>query len=296
MFRWFKNGPRRPKKHEPLQTHPQGVEVLGRRYLQGEYLLPKDAQEGDRLTFQHHYFHELLQGNFIAPLDPARVRDLLDVGSGSGIWAREMAQQFPAAQVFGLDRECTQILNLPPPPNYRFVRGNVLEGLPFDNHSFDYVHQRLLVAGIPARKWRAEIGELARVTRPGGWVELVEFAHFFHRYGPLTRQLRKWWNQLCEQRGFDMAIIPVLDHFLREAGLHTQKKVVQVPIGGWGGRGGEMLAKDLLAALEAMSGVYCTTLNLPSARFEEVLTGLSGEWDAFQTEFQIFLFLGEKSL
>lgn len=291
LFHWRKKASRQPQKQVSLQSSLHAVEVLGhRRYLKGEYLLPKDQQEGDRLTFQHYYFKSVFQGNYVAPLDPARIRDILDVGTGSGIWAREMAQEFPAAYVLGLDQESFP-LNLPPPPNYRFVRANLLEGLPFEDQSFDYVHQRLLVAGIPASKWQTVIMDLARVMRSGGWVELLEFGDFFDHYGPATKQLRKWWRQIATARHFDMDLIPNLHQFLTGAHLYTKRNVVQVPIGG---HDGDLLAKDLIAALQAMSSIYCTTCNISPEQFKKVLYGLPQEWREYQTRFLIFTFLGEK--
>jgi ubiquinone/menaquinone biosynthesis C-methylase UbiE len=52
------------------------------------------------------------------------------------------------------------------PRNYQFVLGNLLEGLPFPDNSFDYVHMRALVTAIPHNRWQGVIDDLARVTRP----------------------------------------------------------------------------------------------------------------------------------
>jgi len=59
------------------------------------------------------------------------------------------------------------------PPNYAFVAGNILEGLPFADGGFDFVHMRLVFFAIPADRWPFVIGELVRVTRLGaGWNRL----------------------------------------------------------------------------------------------------------------------------
>ncbi len=135
------------------------------------YLLPKDDPEAQRLNFQHHLLKSLLAGNYAAPIN--NLHSVLDVGCGTGRWVTEMAQEFPATQVVGLDIQ-HPILHIQQPANTLFLLGDILKGLPFANQSFDFVHQRLLVAAIPAANWRSVILELMRVTRSGGWIELVE--------------------------------------------------------------------------------------------------------------------------
>jgi ubiquinone/menaquinone biosynthesis C-methylase UbiE len=103
----------------------------------------------------------------------AGMQEEKDVGCGTGRWVIEMARTFPGAQVVGLDIEPPQSGQILP-PNARFVQANLLDGLPFADRSFDFTHQRLMVLAIPAAHWSAVVGELVRVTHPGGWVELLE--------------------------------------------------------------------------------------------------------------------------
>ena len=62
------------------------------------------------------------------------------------------------------------------PDNYVFVQGDVTKGLPFGDNTFDFVHMRLVVMALPATTWLPVVQELHRVTRPGGWIELVDTA------------------------------------------------------------------------------------------------------------------------
>jgi ubiquinone/menaquinone biosynthesis C-methylase UbiE len=121
------------------------------------YALPCDIEEISRLDFQHYMLRYALQGLYFAPLN--NPSSILDVGTGTGRWALEMAQFFPRANVIGVD------VNPPPaderaatgvdvrPPNYAFTPGNVLEGLPFEDEVFDFVHMRLLFTAIPSDRW-----------------------------------------------------------------------------------------------------------------------------------------------
>lgn len=56
----------------------------------------------DRIDLKHHVITLLCGGNLhLAPLlNPMRI---LDVGTGTGIWAMEMADQYPNSTVTGTD-------------------------------------------------------------------------------------------------------------------------------------------------------------------------------------------------
>src|SRR5262245_40784850 len=74
-----------------------------RRYLEGsDYQLPKDEAEDDRLDFQHHALFHAIGTHYVAPISPP-LRLVLDVGTGTGIWARDIACLHPAAMVIGID-------------------------------------------------------------------------------------------------------------------------------------------------------------------------------------------------
>ena len=191
LFAWFRRRSSRQTGALQAVALQEGTPVAlvgGRMRTIGlPYALPRDMEEINRLDFQHYMLRYALQGLYAAPLkNPVTI---LDVGTGTGRWAMDMAQAFPRAQVVGLD------VNPPPadertgsgldvrPPNYSFAPGNVLEGLPFEDGTFDFVHMRLLFTAIPADRWPFAISELARVTRPDGWVESVETAGLFNGGG-----------------------------------------------------------------------------------------------------------------
>src|SRR4030081_2139569 len=106
------------------------------------YIFPRHPSEVDRLDLQHFALRETLSRNYLAPISgrPA----VLDVGGGTGQWAAEVCEDFPDALVVGLDLHSSKAHNL---PNYAFVKSNVLDGLPFADGRFDFVHQRLLGPG-----------------------------------------------------------------------------------------------------------------------------------------------------
>lgn len=62
-----------------------------------------------------------------------------------------MAKEFPNSKFHGVD-----ISNFFPetkPDNCEFVIGNLTETLPYEDNTFDYIHQRLLVFGLTKESW-----------------------------------------------------------------------------------------------------------------------------------------------
>ncbi|MBX5459331.1 MAG: methyltransferase domain-containing protein [Thermogemmatispora sp.] len=269
-----------------------------RRYLQEQpYLLPKDLGEVNRLDFQHYVLRAALRGNYLAPIQ--QPRRILDVGCGTGQWAFELAQQFPQAEVIGLDLEQIKA-SASPPPNYRFVQGDVLQGLPFANDSFDFVHQRLLTGAIPLTAWPGVVQELARVTAPGGWVELLEVGTALQDYmpsGPATQEFNRLAAQLAALRGLDVESIVLrsLARYLEGAGLiNIHYQPLDVPLGEWGGRIGSLMALDLREACKAISAPLAARFGRPEQEVLALIDQASQEWDEFRTQWHFAVAYGQK--
>ncbi|MGH2479872.1 MAG: class I SAM-dependent methyltransferase, partial [Ktedonobacteraceae bacterium] len=229
-----------------------------RRYLAGsDYFLPKDQEEEFRLNFQHHALYHAIGNHYVAPIDPA-TRLMLDVGTGTGIWAVEMARQFPTAQVIGVDVD-PALFSTRTPENCRLRVGDVLSRLPFPDQFFGYTHQRFLRAAITTRNWPGVVRELARVTSAGGWVELVEMDDQVQPAGPASRHLQTVIAEVSQRLGFDGDVIRHLGDLLTGAGLHAvEEQRIVMPLGEWGGRVGSLLKRDVLAVLDTIKGRCCT--------------------------------------
>ena len=94
------------------------IEENGRLYHSfpdGKYVLPNDEQEQERLDLQNHLFHLTLEGKlFLAPIDRKALHNVLDIGTGTGIWAVEFADLYPEAKVTGTDLSAVQPEFVPP--------------------------------------------------------------------------------------------------------------------------------------------------------------------------------------
>src|SRR4051812_16422099 len=85
----------------------------------------------------------------------------------------EMASDYPNTQITGLDISPIQPSEIRP-QNVDFIIANLLNGLPFENDTFDYVFQRFLFGALPKDSWPDVINELTRVVKPGGYLEVIK--------------------------------------------------------------------------------------------------------------------------
>jgi SAM-dependent methyltransferase len=196
-----------------------------------------------------------------------------------------MARLFPQAHITSVDISASS-LEYTSSSSCTFCLADVLKGLPFPDQQFDYVHQRLLVAAIPATHWPAVIRELIRVTRPGGWVELLEIGVTIQHAGPETTRLLDWMTSKSKERGFDMRFLSQLGEMLAQEGLEAiECHDIPVPLGDWAGRVGAMLKADVLSVFDALKGMYCAQANVPLEQFEALVTLVAQEWEHYHASY-----------
>ncbi|KAI5796112.1 S-adenosyl-L-methionine-dependent methyltransferase [Pyronema domesticum] len=147
----------------------------GRRYHAyygpDKYLLPTDEKEQDRLDLNHEMMRLLWDDKlYQSPLnEPHRI---LDIGTGTGIWAIDMADQYPMAEVIGTDLSPIQPEWVP--ANCRFEVDDATLEWTFKDNSFDFIHGRNICSGIS--DWDHLLSEIMRCMNPGGYVELCEYS------------------------------------------------------------------------------------------------------------------------
>ncbi len=266
-----------------------------RRFLaETDYLLPKDYDEEARLNFQHHALYLTLGNHYLAPLPPT-VRTIVDVGTGTGIWAGEMARQRPDALVLGLDID-PALFGKTPPPHCLLRQGNVLEGLPLPDAFAEFTHQRLLVLAIPDEKWPGVIAELVRVTQVGGWLELVETDAHVQNGGPATERLFSLLAALRRQRGLQGEAVFHLGELLRSAGVQQiDTQEIPLKVGPWGARAGQMMERDIVTAVQALKEPCCAACDVSAQEFEHLLQRMREEWQTAQAYCMIYAVYGRRT-
>ena len=249
--------------------------TLGRMPLAPAFAVPIEAEVVSRADFLHVMLRAALGANHLAPVTASSY--ILDVGCGSGRWVREMAGAFPGARVVGMDiavpsdggygspgisgtfaisgiSGISGASQPGAPRTYAFVEHNALEPFSFVPASFDFTHMRQMASALPVAAWPRVVGEMARVTAFGGWVELVE-GDLVRNGGPALETIQRWALQALLPQGLDPRIAPQLPDLLCRLSLtDVQTRMVELPVGSHGGRFGELMAADLLARIEGMRG------------------------------------------
>ena len=144
------------------------------------YLLQHGAQESCRLAAQHH----LLTQRFGGLLHPALADEIgarkdltiADAGCGNGIWAVEVAELYPMAEVAAIDISDTQF---PPqwtiPDNCSFHQLDLMQPMGDEYaQSFDLINVRLLAGPLDAKDCAPIIDNLCRMLKPNSWIQWLD--------------------------------------------------------------------------------------------------------------------------
>ncbi|MCJ1363564.1 hypothetical protein MMC16_002671 [Acarospora aff. strigata] len=210
----------------------------GRRYQphrEEGYLLPNDEKEQDRLDMTHHVFKLTLGGDLcVTKLDhPQRI---LDVGTGTGIWAIEMGETYPSAEVIGTDLDPIQPLWVH--PNVRFEVEDASTPWTFPKDHFDFIHIRTLGGSI--RDFPALLKRCYKHLKPGGKVEIAEGrTRFFCNDDtfPDTCYTSRWLSEFlgaAEKFGIIFDPIPQVPGWLAESSfVDIEEHPRVVPLGPW---------------------------------------------------------------
>ncbi|KAE8151265.1 S-adenosyl-L-methionine-dependent methyltransferase [Aspergillus avenaceus] len=209
----------------------------GRRYnayREGEYALPNDEEEQDRMDLLHHIYNLILNGEIhTAPLkNPQRV---LDLGTGTGIWAVDFADQYQSAEVIGNDLSPIQPKWVP--PNCQFEIDDFESEWSYTK-PFDYIHGRELAGSIQNFPRLAQ--QAFTHLKPGGYFEIQSFiVEIFSdddslKKAPYTTQMTSLLQQASEKFGKPMANLDEWPINLKEVGFtEVTCKIVKAPATPW---------------------------------------------------------------
>ncbi|KAF8337611.1 uncharacterized protein EI90DRAFT_2671152 [Cantharellus anzutake] len=187
---------RRPRAHVPGIPYP--------------YALSREVQDFD--DYDHHSFTNTIRSVSLIKhaSPPTRV---LDIGCGTGAWVFSASNEWPNARFVGIDiartfPDMSALAELLGEENtgrnskrssfssgrrwsrewkgkgtakstakydrIQFVEADFLQGLPFRDEEFDYIHVKSIAGGVPEHKWPFIFSEITRVLRPSGILEMVE--------------------------------------------------------------------------------------------------------------------------
>ncbi|KAB5578083.1 S-adenosyl-L-methionine-dependent methyltransferase [Coniochaeta sp. 2T2.1] len=225
----------------------------GRRYHQyrnGRYPIPNDDMEQNRDDMKHAMMLELTDGKlFYAPIGD-HPQKIIDLGTGTGIWAVDVADRYPSAEVVGVDLSPIQPSWVP--QNLKFFVDDIEDGW-LNGDGWDLVHLRCISPWLKDKELLLK--RAYEHMKPGGWVEIQEFDARAHcDDGTLAEDapLKRFFDtaeQAVKTFGMDFRAGEKLREPLEKAGFVNVTCVThKVPIGTW--------PKDKRLRL---IGLYCRT-------------------------------------
>ncbi|KAI8648859.1 hypothetical protein NCS56_01501900 [Fusarium sp. Ph1] len=210
----------------------------GRRYhafRAGTYLLPNDETEQDRMDLVHHLYGLLLGGNlFLAPV-PDDTQRVLDLGTGTGIWAMDFADEYPSAEVIGTD--LSPIQPKWTPPNCIFEIDDFEEEWLYTK-PFDFIHARELEGCISDDDmlFRRAFEHL----KPGGYIEFqATYPRWLSDDGTAEKaeKSQSWLKVLLEgSTKFGKSLEGAVnwkDKMEKAGFVEVRQEVRKMPIGAW---------------------------------------------------------------
>ncbi|KAL2811710.1 S-adenosyl-L-methionine-dependent methyltransferase [Aspergillus granulosus] len=211
---------------------------FGRRYhsyRDGAYWGPNDEVANAQQDLAHHMYNLTFDGQLHqAPIE--NPQEILDLGTGTGIWAIDMADEYPSARVTGVDLSPIQPSFVP--PNCIFEVDDITLPWTYPANQFDFIHIRELFGCIP--DWDEFFRQCWHCLKPGGYIEVVEHSvqpiadddtmgpdHFYLEWGQVVIDSGR-------QSGKTFTIWEESASRLKNAGfVDVIEKVYKWPMNGW---------------------------------------------------------------
>ncbi|KAJ6003805.1 hypothetical protein N7540_012945 [Penicillium herquei] len=219
----------------------RGLVEHGRKYQAlkpDEYCFPADEKQFETYDAAHlvAVIADADQENpfFRSPVKP---RNVLDIGTGKGTWAIDVADIFPETDVRGVD------LFPPPiswvPPNCVLEVDDILQPWTY-NEKFDLIHLRILACAFSPKETDKLMKQIYDNLAPGGWVEQMEIHPTIYcddtsvPAGNILFDIGPRFDAAADKSGKPMNIIHTMRASIEKAGfVDVHERNVKWPIGPW---------------------------------------------------------------
>ncbi|KAL6405018.1 hypothetical protein AUP68_11858 [Ilyonectria robusta] len=258
----------------------------------GQLMTPNDDSEARRMALQHELFQLCLDGGLVdakLPLEnhtPDNPFMILDVGAGSGIWARDMAQRHPQVNILGIDITRALLPN-DVPANVTFEIADATD--PWPPHTYDFIHMRNLVGG-GIRDWQSLLARAYAHLKPGGQLEFTEIRPRFFgvdteeadlpsvlagakpAIGAACCEYETAYVDMCMKLGLDFDPVPRIPGWLSNMGAEsTRERVDWLPVSNWGNDPISRKKGEILSQM-----IECGTWNEALSNWRRKLTFVTG--------------------
>ena len=187
------------------------------------------------MDMQHHIYLMILGGEIYRAPISSKCDRVLDIGTGTGIWAIDFADEHPDSQVIATDLSVIQPQWVP--PNLSFQVDDCEADWSY-SQPFDFIHIRSMSGSIS--DWPRTLQQSFQNTVSGGWIELVDFEVWastddnslpenssYHEY-----QVRL--DEAARRFGKIMNISPQFNSMVNAAGFQdVHEDIYKVPLTPW---------------------------------------------------------------
>ncbi|RDW94381.1 hypothetical protein BP5796_00144 [Coleophoma crateriformis] len=233
-----------------------------------------DGSDGhQRSDLQHRVITYALDDKLqLAPIPDSFSGNVLDLGTGSGIWATEFASRYPSSTVLGIDLSPTNPSFIPQNCSFR------IEDYEEEwKHSapFSFIHGRALISCLknPPQTFATAYQNLA----PGGWLEIQDIIWPFKSQDESLAEKGKPLLQWCEQAqagsaklGRPFADVSRYAAMMEEVGfVNVKQRTLKIPLNDWPKDRrmkelGALFLENMLDAVVALKKIWTFALGYSS--------------------------------
>ncbi|KAI8710567.1 Asparaginase [Fusarium sp. LHS14.1] len=210
----------------------------GREYQAGhEYCWPNDEKHREQMDIFHHACSLPLEDRlYLAPIKE-NVQNVLDVGTGTGIWAMDFADEHPSARVIGTDISPIQPEWVPPNLVFQLHDANLAWTF---RERFEFIHCRRMAGSIT--DWDKFAKHAFAALQPGGYFECHELSMSFgsddntHENCASIIEWEEFWKDVGTNSGRSFTVVEDgrLKKSMELAGFKDiQKRIYKMPVGSW---------------------------------------------------------------
>jgi ubiquinone/menaquinone biosynthesis C-methylase UbiE len=229
----------------------------------GTYFIDaENAAEMARLINQDRLFTRNMGSLFPPSLELNNIHDILDISCGPGSWALDVTRNYPDKRVTGIDISQLMVAfagyqaREQKLSNAHFVVMDALKPLDFPDNAFDFVNARFISGFMPKAHWPTLVQECLRILRPGGLIRLTEFestistSYAVDRLSAALAQAMHKAGQTFSPTGWQIAMTPLLERFLRDAGYQHIGQMAHALLSSFGTEGHLSQYQNLMVAMK----------------------------------------------
>lgn len=225
--------------NDVITDYPRYFGRTYHNYKEGSYVWPNDDRELERMEWQFMLM-KAAQNNvmFYAPVK--NPRQILEVGTGTGIWVMTVAEEiFPDAKITGIDLS-TRGLPTAVAQNVCFEQQDCTdEHWCREKGSIDFIYSQSMLGAL--QDFKQYLINARSYLSPGtGWIECCE-PDFYPQCDDNTIP-ENWpptvwaqWQEVATQKlGRPLRIAPRLKQWMLDAGyVDVTETIFKIPMGSW---------------------------------------------------------------